>query len=101
MNFLDSMKQFMSNDTDKTPPYRRLNTVLTALAPTLVHPFLARTNVDTKLSERQMLVVGIDVAHRPKPEQISDLASQWGKQWGYSSFRRWSKVLGEMRISVC
>ncbi len=88
MNFLDSMKQFMSNDTDKTPPYRRLNTVLTALAPTLVHPFLARTNVDTKLSERQMLVVGIDVAHRPKPEQISDLAYEWGKQWGYSSFKK-------------
>ncbi|HVB22970.1 MAG TPA: RNaseH domain-containing protein [Ktedonobacteraceae bacterium] len=88
MHFLDSMKQFMSDDTNKTPPYRRLNTVLTALAPTLAHPFLARYNVDTQLSERQMLVVGTDATHRPKPEQISDLAYEWGKQWGYSSFKK-------------
>lgn len=88
MNFLDSMKQFIADDTNKTPPYRRLNTVLTALAPTLAHPFVARTNVDTKLSERQMLVVGTDVTHRPKPEQISDLAYEWGKQWLYGSFKK-------------
>jgi hypothetical protein len=88
MNFLESMKQFMSDDTNKTPPYRRLNTVLTALAPTLAHPFVVRLNVNTKQSERQMLVVGIDVARRPKPEQISDLAYEWGKQWGYSTFKK-------------
>ncbi|MBA2395337.1 MAG: DUF3893 domain-containing protein [Ktedonobacteraceae bacterium] len=87
-NFLDSMKQFISDDTTKAPPYRRLNTVLTALAPTLAHPFVPRRNVDTALSERQMLVVGTAVAHRPKPEQISDLAYEWGKQWGYSSFKK-------------
>ena len=78
----------MSDDTTKTPPYRRLNTVLTALAPTLAHPFVARRNVDTQLSERQMLVVGTDVTHRPKPEQISDLMYEWGKQWGDGSFKK-------------
>ena len=88
MNFLDCMKQFMSDDTTKTPPYRRLNTVLTALAPTLAHPFVVQSNVDTKQSERQMLVVGTDVVHRPKPEQISDLVYEWGKQWGYSTYKK-------------
>src|SRR5713101_6822471 len=79
MNFLNSMKQLVSDDTNKTPPYRRLNTVLTALAPTLTHPFVVRSNVDTNQPERQMLVVGIDVLHRPTPAQISDLAYEWGK----------------------
>jgi hypothetical protein len=88
INFLNSMKQFVSDDTNKTPPYRQLNTVLTALAPTLAHPFVVLSNVDTKQSERQMLVVGTDVLHRPKSEQISDLAYEWGKQWGYSAFKK-------------
>lgn len=87
-NFLNSMRQFMSDDINKKPPYRRLNTVLTALAPTLAHPFITCFNGDTKRSERQMLVVGTDVARRPKPEQISDLAYEWGKQWGYGAFRK-------------
>ena len=88
MNFLNSMKQFVSDDTNKTPPYRRLNTVLTALAPTLAHPFVVLSNVDTNQPERQMLVVGTDVLRRPKPEQISDLAYEWGKQWGYGAFKK-------------
>jgi len=88
LNFLTSMKQLMPDNTNKTPPYHRLNTVLTALAPTLTHPFVTRKNVDTKQPERQMLVVGIDVTHRPKPEQISDLAYEWGKQWGYDNFNK-------------
>ncbi len=87
-NFLNSMKRFMSDDTPKNAPYRRLNTVLTALAPTLAHPFVSRTNVDTKQYERQMLVVGTDVERRPKPEQISDLAYEWGKQWGHGTFSK-------------
>ncbi len=87
-NFLNSMKRFMSDDSNKTPPYRRLNTVLTALAPALAHPFIPQTNVDTKRPERQMLVVGTDVKHRPKPEQISDLTYEWGKQWGHGTFSK-------------
>ena len=95
LNFLTSMKQLIPDDTNKTPPYRRLNTVLTALAPTLAHPFVVRKNADTKQPERQMLVVGTDVAHRPKPEQISDLAYEWGKQWGYDNFKKVIEGVGK------
>ena len=93
-NFLASMEQFHSSDHLESLPYRRLNTVLTALAPTLTHPFVAQWNADTKQSERQMLVVGTDVARRPKPEQISDLAYEWGKQWGQDRFERVIKGAG-------
>ena len=93
-NFLDSMKQFSSRDHTEEPPYRRLNTVLTALAPTLAHPFIKRSNVDTRRSERQMLVVGIDVERRPRPEQMSDLTYEWGKQWGQNSFEKVVKGAG-------
>ncbi len=93
-NFLDSMKQFSSRDHPEEPPYRRLNTVLTALAPTLAHPFILRRNADTERSERQMLVVGIDVERRPRPEQMSDLTYEWGKQWGQNSFEKVVKGAG-------
>ena len=49
-NFLNNMKQFSSRDHPEEPPYRRLNTVLTALAPTLAHPFILRWNADTERS---------------------------------------------------
>ncbi len=32
--------------------------------------------------------IGVDVVHRPKPEQISDLVYEWGKQWGYGTFKK-------------
>ncbi|HZU03178.1 MAG TPA: DUF3962 domain-containing protein [Ktedonobacteraceae bacterium] len=94
-NFLDSMKQFTSRDHHEEPPYRRLNTVLTALAPTLAHPFIRRRNADTGQYERQMLVVGADVEHRPKPEQLSDLTYEWGKQWGQNTFEKVIKGAGK------
>ncbi len=93
-NFLDSMKQFSSRDHAEEPPYRRLNTVLTALAPTLAHPFILQRNADTRRHERQMLVVGIDVERRPRPEQMSDLTYEWGKQWGHNSFEKVIKGAG-------
>jgi len=93
-NFLNSMKQFSSRDHPENPPYRRLNTVLTALAPTLAHPFIKRGNADTGQPERQMLVVGTDVARRPRPEQMSDLTYEWGKQWGQNSFEKVIKGVG-------
>ena len=93
-NFLASMEQFQSSDHPENPPYRRFNTVLTALAPTLTHPFESRRNVNTGQYERQMLVVGIDVARRPQPEQISDLAYEWGKQWGLDRFTKTIKGSG-------
>jgi hypothetical protein len=93
-NFLNSMKQFSSRDHPENPPYRRLNTVLTALAPTLAHPFIKRGNADTRQPERQMLVVGIDVSRRPRPEQMSDLTYEWGKQWGQNSFEKVIKGAG-------
>ena len=80
------MQNIESRNHPENPPYRRLNTVLTALAPMLAHPFVASRNVDTGHSERQLLVVGDDVKHRPKAEQISDVLYEWGKQWGYQSF---------------
>ncbi len=94
-NFLASMEQFHSSDHPETPPYRRFNTVLTALVPTLTHPFELRRNVDTGQRERQMLVVGTDVARRPKSEQISDLAYEWGKQWGRDRFAKTIKGIGQ------
>ncbi len=94
-NFLTSMEQFHSSNHMESAPYNRFNTVLTALAPTLTHPFTYQWNADAKKSERQMLVVGTDVARRPKPEQISDLAYEWGKQWGQSRFERTIKGTGQ------
>jgi hypothetical protein len=85
-DFLDSMQQLSSRNHPENPPYRRLNTVLTALAPTLAHPFESYRNTDTGHSERQLLVVGEDVKRQPKAEQISDVLYEWGKQWGYQSF---------------
>ncbi|GLV59826.1 hypothetical protein KDH_66500 [Dictyobacter sp. S3.2.2.5] len=88
LDFLECMKRLSSRDHPENPPYRRLNTVLTALAPTLAHPFIVVRNVDTQQSERQMLVVGADVTRRPKPEQMSDLLYEWGNQWGQNSFAK-------------
>lgn len=88
LDFLDNMKRLSPRDHPETPPYRRLNTVLTALAPTLAHPFMTFRNVDTQQLERQMLVVGVDVAYRPQPEQMSDLLYEWGNQWGKNSFAK-------------
>src|ERR1700730_13742922 len=93
-NFLNSMKQFSSRGHAEEPPYRRLTTVLTALAPTLAHPFVIQRNADTRQPERQMLVVGTDVERRPRPEQMSDLIYEWGKQWGQNSFEKVIKVAG-------
>src|SRR5947209_1370607 len=93
-NFLNSMKQFSSRDHPENPPYRRLNTVLTALAPTLAHPFIKRWDANNEQYERQMLVVGTDVARRPRPEQMSDLTYEWGKQWGQSTFEQEIKGTG-------
>lgn len=93
-DFLESMKQFLSRDHPEEPPYRRLNTVLNALAPTLAHPFIPQWNAETRRSERQMLVVGIDVERRPRPEQLSDLTYEWGKQWGQTSFDKVIKGAG-------
>src|SRR5258708_7657605 len=87
-NFQANMEQLYASDHPEYPPYNRLNTVLTALAPMLTYPFMYQWNADTRQSERQMLVVGTDVARRPKPEQISDLAYEWGKQWGDSTFKK-------------
>lgn len=87
-SFLDSMKQFTSRDHVEEPPYRRLNTVLTALAPTLAHSFIIKRNADSGKYERQILVVGVDVKRRPKPEQMSDLTYEWGKQWGQNTFEK-------------
>jgi hypothetical protein len=94
-DFLESMKQIHNSDQIENPPYSRLNTVLTALAPTLTYPFMYQWNADTKQSERQMLVVGTDVARRPNPEQISDLTYEWGKQWGQSRFEQAIKNTGK------
>lgn len=94
-NFLAKMEQLRASDHPENPPYSRLNTVLTALAPTLTHPFIYQWNADTKQSERQMLVVGSDVEHRPLPEQISDLAYEWGKQWGEGHFAKTVKGVGQ------
>src|SRR5947209_5180310 len=88
LDFLDSMRRFSPRDHPENPPYQRLNTVLTALSPTLVHPFITFGNVDTSQPERQMLVVGADVTRRPKPEQMSDLFYEWGNQWGQNSFAK-------------
>ncbi len=85
-DFLNTMQQLSSRGHPQNPPYRRLNTVLTALAPTLAHPFVEYRNTDTECSERQLLVVGEDVKRRPKAEQVSDVLYEWGKQWGYQSF---------------
>ncbi len=85
-DFLDSMREIASRNHPENPPYRRLNTVLTALAPMLAHPFVAYRNMETEHTERQMLVVGDDVKHRPNAEQISDVLYEWGKQWGDQSF---------------
>lgn len=93
-NFLDSMKHFLSRDHAEEPPYRRLNTVLTALAPTLAHPFIRKRNADTGQPEQLMLVVGVDVERRLRPEQMSDLTYEWGKQWGQNSFERGVKGAG-------
>ncbi len=41
-----------------------------------------------------MLVVGIDVERRPRPEQMSDLTYEWGKQWGQNSFEKVVKGAG-------
>jgi hypothetical protein len=94
-NFLAKMEQLRASDHPENPPYNRLNTVLTALAPTLTHPFIYQWNADTKQSERQMLVVGSDVERRPLPEQISDLAYEWGKQWGEGHFAKVVKNVGQ------
>ncbi|MBE3558169.1 MAG: hypothetical protein IMW89_02965 [Ktedonobacteraceae bacterium] len=93
-NFLNSMRQFSSRDHPEEPPYHRLNTVLTALAPTLAHPFIKKWNADIGQPERQMLVVGVDVERRPRPEQMSDLTYEWGKQWGQNSFEKVIKGVG-------
>nr|BBH91697.1 hypothetical protein KTC_64480 [Thermosporothrix sp. COM3] len=87
-DFLAKMQHYQTKKgRDRNLPYRRLNTVLTALAPTLAHPFLSRRNVDTGNYERQMLIIGTEKKDRPTPEQISDLVYEWGKQWGKDQFR--------------
>ncbi len=93
--FLAKMEQLRASDHPEYAPYNRLNTVLTALAPTLTHPFMYQWNADTNQSERQMLVVGTDVKRRPLPEQISDLVYEWGKQWGEGHFTKTVNGVGQ------
>ena len=87
-DFVEDMKQLHLNGKEEmeNPPYRRLNTVLTAMAPTLAHAFEYQRNTDTGQYERQMLVVGTDVSNRPTLEQISDVANEWGIQWAQDRF---------------
>src|SRR5215475_3217787 len=74
-DFLEDMRQLVSRSHPVSTPYRRLNTVMTALMPTLAHPFVG-------YPERQLLVVSKDVDQRPTSAQISDVVYEWGKQWG-------------------
>jgi hypothetical protein len=78
-DFLAQMERLVSRNHPVSTPYSRLNTVMTALMPTLAHPFVG-------YSERQLLVVGEDVKRRPTAAQISDVVYEWGKQWGDHNF---------------
>lgn len=78
-DFQIQMERLMSRNHLTTVPYRHLNSVMTALMPTLAHPFIGSP-------ERQLLVVGEDVRRRPTADQISDVVYEWGKQWGQQSF---------------
>jgi hypothetical protein len=79
-DFLESMERLVSSNHPVSIPYRRLNTVMVALMPTLAHPFV-------QYPERHLLVVGEDTKRRPTAAQISDVVYEWGKQWGDQSFR--------------
>ena len=87
-DFLESMQRLSPRDHPENLPYGRLNTVLTALAPTLAHPFVYGGKSETGPAKRQMLVVGEDVQRRPTPEQISDVLYEWGRQWGCHNFEK-------------
>src|SRR5438105_15066720 len=65
LDFLDSMKRFSPRDHPENPPYRRLNTVLTASSPTLAHPLITFGNVHTRQPAQQTLVAGADGTRRP------------------------------------
>lgn len=93
-DFLDSMQRLASLNAPRNFPYKRLNTVLTALAPTLAHPFVRASDTLSKRTERQLLVVGEDVKRRPTTEQLSDVIYEWGKQWGSLSFENEVKGAG-------
>lgn len=78
-DFQEHMKRLVSRNHPIGTPYHRLNTVMTALMPTLARPFVG-------YPERQLLVVGDDMRRRPTAAQISDVVYEWGKQWGDQSF---------------
>src|SRR5579859_4897397 len=85
--FLSSIKQIRNGkdlEYDERPPYSRLNTVLLALSPALVHAFEERWNPETKRLERQALVLAS--VPRPTPDQIGQVVQVWGQQWAEHSF---------------
>ena len=70
------------------PPFRSLNKLLTALTPSLVHPFITYaldTATEKPTFERRMMV--FEQSFRPSFAQLEQVTRVWARRWVESRFK--------------
>jgi hypothetical protein len=83
-DFLNHMKRLANekNQTNESPPFLKLNTVLCALfSPNLAHGFERYWNKQTEQNERHLLVVNTDITDLPDTIAIQDIILEWAEEW--------------------